>query len=179
MTAAAVEPTTPSSVEPATATMKPSSTTAVEASAIAASVEAVSTMKPVSAAEAFTTMEPSAAVEALVPVEFTAAIPSAFPTKSAATAEPITVTVPTATAVVAATVEAMEPGPCANEHAAVKVIRPVIAIWCAHVWRILIVAIGAYWRRPNVGWAKLNCDLRMGGPSPCYDHKKPDQYSAL
>lgn len=160
--------------------MKPSSPTAVEASSIAASVESATTVEPVTAAEAFSTMESTASVEALVPAESTT-MPSAFPTKSATTAEPVMVTVPTATvvaapsAIVAATVVAMEPRPCANKHAAVKIIWAVVAIRCARVWRILIVAIGAYWRRPNVCWAKLNCDLRMGGPSPCYHHKKPDQ----
>lgn len=74
-------------------------------------------------------------------------------------------------------VEAMEPRTRANKHATSKIIRAVVAVRRARVWGIPVVAIGAYWGRAYVGWAKLNSNLRMCGP--CYNHEKPEQNSVL
>lgn len=171
-----------SAVGAATSAMKPAATSAVEASS---AMEPATAVEPVTAAEALTSMESSAAVEALVPAEFTTAIPSSLAAKSASTAESVMVTPPTAavvaapSAIVPAPVVAIEPRTYANKHAIVKIIRAVVAIRGASVGRIVIVAIRAYWWRPNIGRAKLNCDLRMGSPCSCHHHKKSGQYSVL
>jgi hypothetical protein len=185
MTASAVATT--SAMEPTAATVEPTAATAVEASCIAAP-KAAATMKPVAATEA-SPIESSAAVEALVPAEPITPVPSASATKSTATVVPASSSIESSTTVAApstavvttpsATVVAMEPRPRAYEYAAFKIIWAVVAIRSARVGRIVIVTICAYWRRPNVGWTKLNCDLCMGSACPCHHHKKPHQNSVL
>ena len=163
-------------------------TTSVET---APAMKPATTVEPAPAAEPFTTVKSSAAVETLVAAEFTAAMPPSLaaepvPTaKSVPIAESLMVPAP-ATAVeavpptvVAAAVEPVEPRTGPYEHAVIEIIWAIVAIRRARIWRIPIVAIRAHRRRTKVGWPKLNCDLRMGGPSPCHHHKNPGQHSVL
>jgi hypothetical protein len=89
-----------------------------------------------------------------------------------ATVEARPSTVPTAAAVVT-----MKPGTCADKHAPRKIIRAVVAVRCAGVRSISVVAIRTYRSRPNVGRAKLNRDLRVRRPR--HNHEKPEQNAIL
>lgn len=61
------------------------------------------------------------------------------------------------------------PGPCADEDAAVKPLRPVVAIGCAVIGRIVEIAVGTLRRRAN-----LNCDLRLCLLSRCRKAESSD-----
>jgi hypothetical protein len=165
---------------PMTSPVGPAAT--VEASTCTA-MEPAATVKRATTAEATsletcTAVKTSAAVKALVPVKFASAMPSAFATESVTVTMPAATIVPTPSAVEAATtVEAVEPRTRANKHAPCKIIRAIVAVWRAGVGGIPIVAIRADRGRANVGWAKLNGNLRMG--CPCNNHEKPEQNSVL
>jgi hypothetical protein len=139
-----------------------------------------------------------AAVGALVPAESTITMPSAFAMEFAVTAEFVAITesifvsapaatvVATLSAIIAATIEAMEPGPCTNKDAAVKIIRAVVAVRCARVGRIPEVAICADWCRLDEDWSSVdwpdsnsysNPYLRMGCPR--HNHEKPQKNCVL
>jgi hypothetical protein len=81
----------------------------------------------------------------------------------------------------ATAVETVEPRTGAHEHAPREVVRAVIAIWCACIWGIPVVSIGANWSRTNVGWSITDSysdpDLRVGCPR--HNHAKPEQNSIL
>jgi hypothetical protein len=62
-------------------------------------------------------------------------------------------------AVVYVTMEAawsMKPWPCADEDPAAKPLRPIVAIRCAGIGRVIIISVGAYRRR-----ADLHRDLSL------------------
>jgi hypothetical protein len=86
--------------------------------------------------------------EALVPME-ASAMPSAFSTEST---PPIVIPAPSVAPapVVAAIVESVEPWPGSDENAVIEIIRAVVAVGCAGVWVITIVAVRAIRRRSNV-----------------------------
>ena len=146
-------------------------------------MKSASTMEVAPSAFWAETAEPTTAAHRGLAAE-SITMPSAFTMEFTATAESVFMPVPTATVkrrpatIESATaVEAMEPRTRANKHATSKIIRAVVAVRRARVWGIPVVAIGAYWGRAYVGWAKLNSNLRMCGP--CYNHEKPEQNSVL
>jgi hypothetical protein len=166
------------------------STTTVEPAAIAATVGLAPTMEAVTAAEA-TTMEAPATTEPLVTLEsattmpFASATPSStFSTKSLAAAESVMVSIPTATivaapsAIIATAVVATEPRPRANEHASVKIVRPIVAVRRAGIRRIIVIPVDAIWRRAVIAWADSYKNLGMSSAS-CQEHEYPDQCRVL
>jgi len=150
-----------------------------------------SPVAPAATVEPATTVEAVTAAEALVPVE-SATIPSASAMPSAASIATATVeaapsAIKPATIVAAAppgaptaTIEAMKPRARSDEHATFKIIRPVIAVRCARIWRIVIVSVRTIGRWPNIAWAnnKLNPHLSMGSTSG-QEHKEPDRNHVL
>ena len=111
-----------------------------------------------------TTMPPmtmeSTAVEITIAAEFVAAAESSAMevTPTTKIAEPVTI--PECAVVVAAeitiagsviaAVEAVEPRTRADKNAAIEVCWPVVAVGCAGVWVISVVAVGAVGRRTDV-----------------------------
>ncbi len=143
--AAAVESTT--SVESAGAVSETSTTmettTTVEVSPIAVESAAVKT-----ALKATTSPESTVAIE-IPPIEAPPVIPASI----------------IATTVEAASVVAVEPRPGANEDAAHKVVRAVVAVRRTSVWVVPVVAVGAHRSRTIIGRADSNADnnaLRVG-----------------
>jgi hypothetical protein len=128
-------------------------------------------------------LEASPAVKALALAESATAMPATFATQSLAAAESVMVSIPATalvaapSAIVATSIEAMEPRTCANKHAPGKVVRAIIAVRCACVWGIPIIAVRAHWSRPHVGWpnanANSNPDLRMSRSR--HNHAEPEQ----
>jgi hypothetical protein len=172
-------------VEPAPS-MRPSSVeTAVAASMEPAALEAV---------------EAATSVEALVAVEFMIPVPAAFAAetvmatepvmiaKSIAIAKSVMIAVPATavvfapSAIVTASVEPVEPGPRPDEHAARKIVRSIVAVRCACIWGIPVVAVCAGGRRPDVNrrwphgpnaYAKPHRDLCMSSSRPRDKRQKP------
>jgi hypothetical protein len=84
----------------------------------------------------------------------------------------------------ATAVEAMEPWARADEYAAGKIVRAIVAIRRAGIRGIPVIAIGADRGRPDVGWGNVpwpksnsNPNLRVGRAR--HNHANPEQYSAL
>jgi hypothetical protein len=104
--------------------------------------------------------------------------------KSVPVSIPAATVIATRSAIVAATVESVKPRTRAYKHASDKIIRAVVAVRCATVWRIPIVAIGAGRSRFNVSWRDVawpesnphtNPNLRMGCAR--HYHANSEQYS--
>jgi len=83
----------------------------------------------------------------------------------------------------ATAIEAMEPRPRTNKHAAGKIIRPVVAVGRAGIRGIPVVTVGTDRSRPNVAWCNVarpasksdsNPDLRVRGAR--HYHAKPEQH---
>jgi hypothetical protein len=84
---------------------------------------------------------------------------------------PAVVSVP----IITVTPSAMKPWPGPYKHPACKIVRPVVAVRCAGVRGVIIVAINTIGRRPDVSWSytKLNSDLGMSSTSR-HEYQKPD-----
>jgi hypothetical protein len=94
------------------------------------------------------------------------------------------VSIPTATivaapsAIIATAVVATEPRPRANEHASVKIVRPIVAVRRAGIRRIIVIPVDAIWRRAVIAWADSYKNLGMSSAS-CQEHEYPDQCRVL
>ena len=141
-------------------------TTAMESTA--ASMEAATAVKPAVAPmkSTSTVMEAATTVEATVTTEATVTA-EAFVLKPATAAkapvyeDPFVkawAAIKTTTVVTVTSVIAMKPRPRANENTADEVIRAVIAIGCAGVGVITIVAISTDRSRPYIRRANSNTD---------------------
>jgi hypothetical protein len=135
MASAAVEPT--------------ASVKATPAMGLSAAVEAVT------AAELTASMEVTATI-AVAAVEVTTAVAAIEAASIAAVtvitaAAVISATVAVSAAVVAVSVIAVEPGAGADEDAAGEPIRTVVAVGCAGVRIIIVVAISTDWRGAVIG----------------------------
>lgn len=145
-----------------------------------------------------TTMKSCAAVEPAPFSRWGEAMESTAATDRGAASESIVKSIPAATiegwpatieprppAVESATaVEAMEPWTRADEHAAGKIVRAIVAIRRAGIRGIPVIAIGAGRSRPNVGWGHVpwpksnsNPNLRVGRAR--HNHAKPEQNCVL
>jgi hypothetical protein len=150
----------------------------------AASVKSSSTVEAGSAACWGETMESTAAAN------WSAAAESAIKSDPAASIESWPATIKTGATPVesAATIVAMEPRPRADKRAPDEIVRTVVAIRRACIWRRVIVAIGAYRSRPDISWPTVNWpdsnsdskpDLCVGSPCPCNRHQKPQHHRVL
>jgi hypothetical protein len=152
--------------------------TSMEAFAVAAFVELLAIM------EAFPT------AETLVSAESIAIMPFASLAELVAVSKSVPVSIPAApvigarSAIVAAAVEPVKPRTRSYEHAPDKIIRAVVTVRRATVWRIPIIAIGAGRSRSDVGWRDVawpesnpetNPNLRMGCAR--HYHANSEQYS--
>jgi len=143
----------------------------------ASTMEPASTMRtPVAAAESATAVErvatvdvaaePAASAEALGPTMKAFTAPKALAAMPApVTAETIAVTIPAASREAVPAVEAVEPRTRADERAADKVVRAVVAVRRARVWVVAVVTISAGGSRSNISRTWRNPepdhDLRM------------------
>jgi cytoskeletal protein RodZ len=138
------------SVKPAATTVK-AATATMEATA--AAVEATTaTMEAATAVEAISTAESTVVETAAMKAAIKATATVETSTKATATVEAATketITVPEAKA---------PPRSCADENAALKPVRAVIAVRRAVVWRIVVVPIGAGGRAVIDGPSKSNAE---------------------
>jgi hypothetical protein len=81
-----------------------------------------------------------------------------------------------ATAIETGSVEAVIPGPGADEQAAYKPVWPVVVIWCASIRIVAIVAVSAGWSR-TVNRTDAHADRDLGMHSSCGKKQKPQQRS--
>jgi hypothetical protein len=138
--------------------------------------------------ESATTMEPAPssrwgeAMESTAATHRGAAAESTVKSDSASTIEGWPATIESRSSAIesATAVEAMEPWTRADEHAAGKIVRAVVAIRCAGIRGVPVVAIGADRCRPDIGWGNVawpesNSDpnLRMGRAR--HNHAKAEQ----
>jgi hypothetical protein len=122
--------------------MKPA-TAAVKAAATA--MEATTAVETATAVEALTA-EPAAMETTTVEVTTAEAVIKATSTIEAPTKAPATVETPTKETITVPEAKATpetEPGTCADENAALKPVRAVIAVGRTGVWVIVVIAIGA------------------------------------
>ena len=92
----------------------------------------------------------------------------------------------TTSIVSASAVEPMKPWTRAHEHAPIKIIRAIVTVRRARIWRVSIIAIGANRRPLHVGWPTVNwpdsysntkSDLRVGSSRPRNRNKESQHHS--
>ena len=132
-------------------------------------VETSSAMEPATTAvKAFASVEASAFATTAVPTATIAmsavAIVAAAPVKAIMIVESAAIIATTIEAVTV--VAAVIPGASADEDAAEKVVRAVVAIWSASVRIVAVVTVGADWRWADGAvhgtYSNRHADLRVG-----------------
>jgi hypothetical protein len=147
---------------------------------VAASMESSATVEPAPPSRWSEAMKSTAATHRGAASESTVkSIPAATIEGWAATIEPRPPAVESATAV-----EAMEPWTRADEHAAGKIVRAIVAIRRAGIRGVPVIAISADRGRANVGWGyvpwpKSNANPNLRVSRARHYHAKPEQYSVL
>lgn len=149
-----------------------------------ATMESAATMTYVAAVESATVKASAVeatAMKAGVPMEATFTVPSAG-------AEVVPTTIVATAVESASTIETVEPRASADKYPAGKVIRTVIPVRRAGVWRVPIVSVSTDRSRPNIGRCCIdrphtesdsNPYLSVGSPRSCHRHEKPEHDSVF
>jgi len=150
---------------------------AMAAAMASTTVETSSAMEPATTAvKAFASVEATAIAATAVPTTVAPSMPTATIVISAmaivAAAAVKAIVIVESAAIIATTIEAVTvvaaviPGASADEDAAEKVVRPVVAIWSASVRIVAVVTVGADWRWANGAvhgtYSNRYADLRVG-----------------